>query len=413
MDLSPSVSPPRPTSSINSTDVAERSRTKHGQHKKSLKDWEVADKKGTKDRRKGIGETKQSNKERKKECKEGRPKTANKHSDSVVGDDNKMHRQPLAGKRKPETSASTRDDEMYVRKLAKAAKRGKSPDTREVDERMCPSRITVGSDCTGYGSELIALKLLGIKPRVVFVAEKDPGKRELLSAVHGLLNHGVKDQTRVYEDVKTRQNETAPYVDIFISGAPCPPFSSAGKRMGLKDLQGRGVILFFSLDFIRLQRPRLVIIENVQGLTQGSAKSLFEDVLNILRDLGYTVHWEVLNTRDQGIPQSRPRVWVVAIRTRFLVGSFTFPGRVRRPDVASFLDTDDIGEGKPCDGKLVAENIRTAQAKHGKTYEERYVFVDVAAGEKFANSAVDVCPCITKSRGRCEQPQTQQSGHHK
>ena len=73
--------------------------------------------------------------------------------------------------------------------------------------------ITVGSDCCGYGSDLIALKLLKISFKLIFTAEKDAGKRELLAAAHPGLHE--REGVVIYDDVAKRKNVTAPSVDIF------------------------------------------------------------------------------------------------------------------------------------------------------------------------------------------------------
>jgi DNA-cytosine methyltransferase len=275
-----------------------------------------------------------------------------------------------------DTKTADTHNERFVKRLKKKART--DHDQSDTDGAHCQDAcVTMGSDCSGYGSDMIALKLLGVKPKLVFLAEKDDGKRELLFAVHRLLDHGAMDRTIIYKDIKDRINATAPYVDLFVSGAPCPAFSSAGKRLGLRDLQDRGVTIFYSLDYVRAQRPRVVILENVAGLTQGSSKELFHDILDILKDLGYTVEWSILNTKDHGIPHSRPRVYVVAIRTKFLSEPFTFPGRVVAPAVDSFLDIDDMGEEPPRSQIIVNRNINTAKKKYGKDFTDKYMWTCV------------------------------------
>ena len=64
---------------------------------------------------------------------------------------------------------------------------------------------------------------------------------------------------------------------------------------------------------MRHKRPKVVIIDKVRGLTSKRHKHVLQDILKVLAKLGYDTKWQVLNTKDHGIPQSRPRLYIVAI----------------------------------------------------------------------------------------------------
>lgn len=258
--------------------------------------------------------------------------------------------------------------------------------------------ITVGSDCCGYGSDLIALKLLNVPFKLMFTAEKDAGKRELLAAVHPGLHE--REGVVIYEDITQRNNETAPYVDIFCTGAPCPAFSHAGKRGGTKD--SRGLVIFSSIHYVVLQRPRLVLIENVEGLKTGNMKEHFENIVGIMANVGYEVEHQVLNTKSHGIPHSRPRLYIVGIQKKALKSSMQWPEPISLGKIERFLDQDL----KPSEDKartkshIIEANLKLAQEKWNTKFNSEFVFVDVFASAKFAHSALNVCPCITRSRGQ-------------
>ena len=294
----------------------------------------------------------------------------------------------------PTHRSSDTDGAAFVKKVAKRARRAESP---EADRRISGQPILVGSDCAGYGSDFIALNLLRVDARLVFVAEMDPGKRELLKAAHPGTDFG---HTIVYHDVTKRNNADAPYVDIFCTGAPCQPWSNAGDKQGVDDEKGRGVVLFHSLEYVRCKRPRAVLLENVKGLTEGANKDILATVVSTLQDLGYTVEWNILDTKDHGIPHSRPRFYLVGIRTRYLVRALEWPARLRRTSVFRFLDVDNKGSTIPR-SKVFKEALAKASTKHGKkTLQDTFVIIDVGSSEKYSSSMVDCVPCITKSRGR-------------
>ena len=98
-------------------------------------------------------------------------------------------------------------------------------------------------------------------------------------------------------------------VDIITGGFPCQAFSIAGKRGGFEDTRGT---LFFEIARIaRVLKPRYLLLENVKGLLNHSRGTTFATVLNTLGELGYWVEWQILNSKDFGVPHNRERVFIV------------------------------------------------------------------------------------------------------
>ena len=98
-------------------------------------------------------------------------------------------------------------------------------------------------------------------------------------------------------------------VDIITAGFPCQAFSVAGKRGGFEDTRGT---LFFEIARIaRILKPRYLLFENVKGLLNHSRGTTFATILNTLGELGYWVEWQILNSKDFGVPQNRERVFIV------------------------------------------------------------------------------------------------------
>ncbi len=98
-------------------------------------------------------------------------------------------------------------------------------------------------------------------------------------------------------------------VDIITGGFPCQAFSMAGKRGGFEDTRGT---LFFEIARIaRILKPRYLLLENVKGLLNHSGGTTFAIILNTLGELGYWVEWQILNSKDFGVPQNRERVFIV------------------------------------------------------------------------------------------------------
>lgn len=112
-----------------------------------------------------------------------------------------------------------------------------------------------------------------------------------------------------YGDITKINVSELPDFDLLVGGFPCQSFSIAGKRRGFDDTRGT---LFFDLARICAEkRPRLVVFENVKGLLSHDQGKTFQTILGVLSDLGYGVQWQVLNSKNFGVPQNRERVFII------------------------------------------------------------------------------------------------------
>nr|DAT38519.1 MAG TPA: Cytosine specific methyltransferase [Caudoviricetes sp.] len=98
-------------------------------------------------------------------------------------------------------------------------------------------------------------------------------------------------------------------VDIICGGFPCQAFSIAGNRRGFEDT--RGTLFFEIARFASILRPKYLFLENVKGLLNHDGGATFETILGALDELGYNVEWQVLNSKDFGVPQNRERVFII------------------------------------------------------------------------------------------------------
>jgi DNA (cytosine-5)-methyltransferase 1 len=103
--------------------------------------------------------------------------------------------------------------------------------------------------------------------------------------------------------------EELPDFDLLCGGFPCQSFSIAGKRGGFEDTRGT---LFFDIARIaKVKRPRLLWLENVKGLLSHDDGRTFNTIINTLDELGYDVQWQVLNSKNFGVPQNRERIFII------------------------------------------------------------------------------------------------------
>lgn len=112
-----------------------------------------------------------------------------------------------------------------------------------------------------------------------------------------------------YGDATTINADTLPEFDLLVGGFPCQAFSIAGKRLGFDET--RGTLFFDIARILKAREPQNFILENVKGLISHNKGQTFRTILRALDELGYDLQWQVLNSKDYGVPQSRERVYLV------------------------------------------------------------------------------------------------------
>jgi len=110
-------------------------------------------------------------------------------------------------------------------------------------------------------------------------------------------------------DIRTVATSEIPDHDLLCAGFPCQSFSIAGKRLGFEDT--RGTMFFEIARIIRDKRPRYFLLENVKGLLSHDEGKTFQTILGVLSDLGYEYQWQVLNSKNFGVPQNRERIFII------------------------------------------------------------------------------------------------------
>lgn len=130
--------------------------------------------------------------------------------------------------------------------------------------------------------------------------------------------HNVKESETYYSDAKTIDTDILPEFDLLCAGFPCQSFSIAGKRKGFSD--PRGTMFFEIARVVRARRPAYLLLENVPGLLSHDKGRTYATILHTLCDLGYSCEWQVLNSKNFGVPQSRRRVYIIGYLNRKCAG---------------------------------------------------------------------------------------------
>jgi len=109
------------------------------------------------------------------------------------------------------------------------------------------------------------------------------------------------------DDARKINPDELPGFDLLCAGFPCQPFSQAGKRRGFDDT--RGTLFFEIARLVREKRPKYLLLENVPGLLTHDKGRTFNTICGTLSELRYHVEWQVLDSKNFGVPQSRKRVY--------------------------------------------------------------------------------------------------------
>ena len=171
--------------------------------------------------------------------------------------------------------------------------------------------------CSGYDSQLMAIRNLGIPYECVGWSEIDKYAIMAHNAVFPeIADRNLGDMTKI-------DWNTIPDFDLLFYSTPCQSISNAGLQHGFVEGSGtRSSIIWNVRDAIKVKRPKYAVLENVKAMISGKFVGMFNLWQEELLKFGYTNFPQVLNAKDYGIPQNRERIFLVSI-----LGDawFTFP----------------------------------------------------------------------------------------
>lgn len=155
----------------------------------------------------------------------------------------------------------------------------------------------------GIGTIRMGMELTGHK--CVYSVEWDKHKRKIYSIIFGGEPEGA--------DIRAVDARDIPESDVWCFGAPCQDFSIAGKRLGMEGERSSLVLEVFRLvrETPEEDRPKYLIYENVKGMLSSNGGRDFLGILSEMESLGYDIEWQLLNSKDFGVPQNRERVFTI------------------------------------------------------------------------------------------------------
>jgi len=136
----------------------------------------------------------------------------------------------------------------------------------------------------------------------------------------------------------TRESiRSIPDFDILLAGFPCQTFSIAGIKKGFEDSRGQ---LFFDIaKILKIKKPQAFLLENVKGLVSHERGETLKTILKILtEELNYRVTYQILNSKDFGVPQNRERIYIVGFKRK---PDFAFPAPLgTRVSISDILEKE-------------------------------------------------------------------------
>jgi len=137
----------------------------------------------------------------------------------------------------------------------------------------------------------------------VMSCDIDNAVKETYKENYGLLPLG---------DITEIEIKNVPNYDILCAGFPCQSFSQCGKHKGFDDK--RGTLFFNIMKFVEYHKPKIIILENVQGLLNHNDGKTFDRIRNDIESENYSIRYKVIKCSDYGLPQMRKRLIIIGIR---------------------------------------------------------------------------------------------------
>ena len=215
----------------------------------------------------------------------------------------------------------------------------------------------------GIGGFRIAMQSVG--GQCVFSSEWDASAKETYFDNYGEVPFGDITKPEIKALIPDQ-------FDVLCAGFPCQPFSNAGLKKGIEDT--RGTLFYHIAEILRDHQPKAVILENVKGLISNDNGKTIQTILRTITRMGYNCNVPkkliengpitklktecskmVLSAKDYGVPQNRPRIFIVLWRNNINITNFNYPlpdnSKTKLSDIleknvsSSFTISDKLWEG--------------------------------------------------------------------
>ena len=250
--------------------------------------------------------------------------------------------------------------------------------------------INTASFFAGVGGIDLAFEQTG-GFKTIYANEFDPYPAKTFEANFSDVKVDIKD-------IRTVAEKDLPEFDCMIGGFPCQAFSIAGLRQGFDDEKNRGTLFFEMAEIFRVRKPKVMMFENVKNLVGHDNGNTFRVILEVLKDAGYHVKYQVLNAMNYGnTPQNRERIYIVCFREEKDYQRFEFPDPIPlTKTLKDIIDFDNKVDDKYyyTEGKYkgdIYDQLVNAMDDENAVYQWRRIYV--------RKNMSGVVPTLTANQG--------------
>ncbi len=248
---------------------------------------------------------------------------------------------------------------------------------------------------SGIGSPEMGASRVYEKVNHIAACEWDKFARESFNANYEIdPKHFHKDIADM--DGKQYQGQ----VDIIFGGSPCQDFSLAGLRKGIDG--NKGILIYEYIRIIQEVQPPIFIYENVKGMVSDKKGRTLKEFVQAFRDMGYHCHYEVLNTKDYGVPQNRERIFLVGFKDSEHYHNFSFAPKIKLQKRLKDVLEYEVDEKDYLSDKMIKGFIKTpGPTKIG------YINQDTQASQVISSDGVSNTLCAGThgyAQGYIEEP---------
>ena len=227
--------------------------------------------------------------------------------------------------------------------------------------------MRIGTLFSGIGSpETGARRIYGDALDLVFACEYDKFARQSFNANYEIHPDHFHNDVREMDGTQYQGK-----VDVLIGGSPCQAFSIAGLRNGTDD--ERGQLIYQYIRIVDEVKAPIIVYENVKGMLSIEGGKTIREFVQALRDIGYFCHYEVVNTKDYGVPQNRERIFLVGFLCHEMYHRFQFAPKQKLEKRLKDVLESEVDEKYYLSHKMInylaQPNKSTKQSKEINIYE--------------------------------------------
>ena len=242
--------------------------------------------------------------------------------------------------------------------------------------------VRVGTDCSGIDTIMIALKMLKVNVIYEWACDTDPQAKSLIMKYH--------QPNTFFDNIFERNHFELPPIDLYVCGFCCQSFSQIGKKEGMA--VDKGKIFYECKEVIIAKSPKWFILENVYGIITHN-KVVYNCIKEEMASLSnYDVSFNILNTCDYGIPQSRKRLYIIG--TRKDMPSFAMPPPIVCNGLDNYIDTALPADDTKC---LIPRRLKVLNhiiQKKNIDMCDNWI-ITLGASIEYARANLDMCQTIT------------------